>query len=505
MDIVSQIKKHHKKTNSVNAAAKKGQCSWATAKKLINSSEKDLAKRGHRKKESKLINDDVIEAIGKIFKEEKEKQVPKKQRYKAPAILKRLKSEGIYHGSLRHLKRTVAKIRKDYNYEDHSFKSFLDLNFENGKYIQIDHGEVEVELNGVRGKGYLFVACVPGAVLRFCQVYLTKASEAWGAFHEDCFHIFNGVFPFCIYDNDSVIFNSRTQKPTQFLNDLESHYGFEAIFCNKASGWEKGAVENAVGYCRRNFLPGIARFDSIYSLNYYLKKCCHEDRQELHYKYKIEKTSLYNNFKNNLLPLPEKKCWEKCEFLKVSSLQTVRHDGYQYSVPEKYVGATIKAFISVSEIKLFFESEMIYEHQRFYFEKIDALIFEHYLDQLSRKPGAYKFAKVVQNTPLTPELEDIKKRLEIRCTEKEATKEFIQILLLKRATDPELFNQAVKMSISFGGITSTAISLIIKQLEIQETIEDCPQELLPEKLMIHKSGDIDLKIYQQLLPEGGFE
>lgn len=72
-----------------------------------------------------------------------------------------------------------------------------------------------------------------------------------------------------------------------------------------------------------------------------------------------------------------------------SSLQTVRYDSYQYSVPEKFVGSHLKAFISVDTIILFSEEEKVYEHQRFYFEKIDALIFENYLDQLSRKPGAF--------------------------------------------------------------------------------------------------------------------
>ncbi|NOT80285.1 MAG: hypothetical protein HOP07_14920 [Bacteriovoracaceae bacterium] len=68
-------------------------------------------------------------------------------------------------------------------------------------------------------------------------------------------------------------------------------------------------------------------------------------------------------------------------------LQAVKHDSYQYSVPERFVGAILKAIISVDEIILFSGDEKIYEHQRFYYEKIDALIFEHYLDQLSRKPG----------------------------------------------------------------------------------------------------------------------
>jgi hypothetical protein len=60
-------------------------------------------------------------------------------------------------------------------------------------------------------------------------------------------------------------------------------------------------------------------------------------------------------------------------------------------------------------------------------------------------------------------------------------------------------------ALSYGGINSNAISLIIKQLEIGDRIENCPDALLPEHLLVHKMKDYDLKIYQQLLPAGGFE
>jgi hypothetical protein len=505
MDTVNKIKKAYKKTGKINSAAKIGQCSWATAKKIINTSPEKLSQRGTRNTPSKLITNEVIEAIEKIFIDEEEKKVHRKQRHKTPAILIKLKEAGIYQGSLRHLKRTVAEIRKNHGRSLSPPKSFLDLSFENGKYLQIDHGEVEFELNKVRMKGYLFVASVPGAAIRYCQVYLTKAQEAWGKFHDDCFRFFNGVFPFCVYDNDGAICVPGKGVSNQFLSDVENYYNFEAIFCNRASGWEKGSVENAVGYCRRNFLPGLPSFECLNNLNDYLKRSSYQDRGCNHYREDISKEALFEDMGKNLFPLPEVKKWEKIESLKVSSLQTVRYDSYQYSVPERFVGSNLKAFISVDTIILFSEEEKVYEHQRFYYEKIDALIFEHYLDQLSRKPGAFKFAKIVHQTSFSNDLTEVKERLEAKLDERQAVKEFIQILLLKRVTPHETFDLALKMALSYGGINSNAISLIIKQLEIGERIENCPDALLPEHLLVHKMKDYDLKIYQQLLPAGGFE
>ena len=508
MDTVNKVRKAYKQTGQINSAAKTGQCSWATAKKIIDSTPEELAQRGTRNTTSKLITPKAIEAIEQIFRDEDEKKVHRKQRHKTPAILIKLKTAGVYSGSIRHLRRVVAEIRKKHCHETSPPKSFLELNFENGKYLQVDHGEVEFELgafNKVRVKGYLFVASVPGAAIRFCQVYLTKAQEAWGEFHDNCFRYFGGVFPYCTYDNDGAICIPGKGVSNQFMNDMENYYNFEAIFCNRAAGWEKGSVENGVGYCRRNYLPGLPSFETMNSLNNYLKMCSHQDLEGSHYKENVTKEVLYEGLQKNLLSLPDRKKWEKIASLQVNSLQAVKYDCYQYSVPERFVGATLKAIISVDAIVLFSGDEKIYEHQRFYYEKIDALIFEHYLDQLSRKPGAWKFSKVVQCATFSNDLNEIKERLAAKLDEKHATKEFIQILLLKRATPYELFDVALKMALSYGGINSNAISLIIKQLEIGEKMANCPDELLPENLLVHKMTDYDLKIYQQLLPEGGFE
>ena len=38
--------------------------------------------------------------------------------------------------------------------------------------------------------------------------------------------------------------------------DFSRHWGFEISPCNVASSWEKGRVENGVGYVKKNFLAG---------------------------------------------------------------------------------------------------------------------------------------------------------------------------------------------------------------------------------------------------------
>lgn len=55
---------------------------------------------------------------------------------------------------------------------------------------------------------------------------------------------------------------------------LAAHYGFEAVFCNPASGNEKGLVEGLVGYIRRNVCVPVPRAETMEDLNRMLQEKC---------------------------------------------------------------------------------------------------------------------------------------------------------------------------------------------------------------------------------------
>jgi hypothetical protein len=289
------------------------------------------------------------------------------------------------------------------------------------------------------------------------------------------------------------------------MDSLESHYKFESIFCNKASGWEKGAVENSVGYCRSNFLPGVPCISSIQMLNDELKYKSHQDGLKDHYLEKLPKSNYYSEIHQRLLPMPEEKTWGKWSEAKINSMQLFTYYKHQYSVPEKYVGSYLKIFGTFDCVKVYDKNnELIYIHDRLILENKDTLILDHYLDQISRKPNAYKFSRVVQETVLCADLEKIKEMLFSRLGENNGVREFIQVLLLKRVSTEDIFNTAIKFAISYGGVTSNAVSSFIKQLELETLVQDCPRELIPENILEHRAGEFKLNIYQQLIPDGGF-
>ena len=78
--------------------------------------------------------------------------------------------------------------------------------------------------------------------------------------------------------------------PRRLTNDFKLFmhaYGFVAEFCNASSGYEKGSVENVVGWIRRNcFIPSIA-FDGDYvALNKRLVQFCWKESKLKHYYFR---------------------------------------------------------------------------------------------------------------------------------------------------------------------------------------------------------------------------
>ena len=81
----------------------------------------------------------------------------------------------------------------------------------------------------------------------------------------EVFEHIGGVPPVIVMDNATGAGrrNARGEvTPAAVFDAFLAHHRIDARFCNPYSGWEKGSVENAVGFLRRNLMsppPGGAR------------------------------------------------------------------------------------------------------------------------------------------------------------------------------------------------------------------------------------------------------
>jgi len=509
MDEINKIRKgHFQQGETINKLAKKFNRSWNTIEKIVKTPRDQLsAKQKRPKRKRRVVSQEVIDKIHELMDQEKELNVRKKQHWKATAILNKLKEDGIYKASDRTLYYLINEIR-DKRKESKKEEAFLPLKFEAGGYVQIDHGEADVIIDNERVSGYLFVGSLPSQGIRYCQMYPLKAQEAWGSFHENLFKFFKGIFPEVIYDNDSVLVKKvlgTEHHQTDFSLGLEEHYKFKSVFCNRGAGHEKGSVENGIGFCRRNYLPGLPKYSSWSELNKYLSGKCREDiKKGKHYRTDEKLTNILSKARQNLLPIPPERVWAQWIDYKVNSYQIIIHDKHWYSVPERYVGSTLKVAVSVFNICIYDKFELIAIHPRKYRQGEDSLIMDHYLNQLSRKPFALWDCAAVKQNKFEPELMQLWEKLYSRMDKRLANEEFIKILLLRRVYSYKDFISAIELALLYGSVEHAGVVNILKQL----TENSMPRynknwfaEVLPELSDKSFKPSYDLSIYANLHKE----
>lgn len=472
---------------SKNKISQKFQCSWDTVNRIINTPMEEIEEKskkvivGNRK--PTVGTQEVKDAIRTLLLNEKEHRIKKKQRLIGKTIYNELVKEGLYFGSYRRLQELIKKEKQSLNISKQ--KSYLPLHFPLGSCLQIDHGEVECEINGIVTLCYLFVASVPGVSIRYCQIFPCKSREAWGEFHERTFKIFKGIFPKVVYDNDTVLIcEVHIKMRTEFGIHLVEHYKFVPHFCNPAAGNEKGTVENGVGYCRRNYFPGRPKF---YNFDIANEMC----ESKFHSEIAGGKNSrtgqalkeIFDQISNALMPLLPSKLWSRRTTRIVDSYQLVDVEKHYYSVPEKYVGKQVTVLIMSFWIVIQCDGtdrKNIDVHVRQLIPGEDSIQLDHYLEPLQKKPGALWDCKATKGLLEDPLLDQAWQLTLKNRSDREARKTFIDILFLRRKYEENQWREALKMAIDSNRVKREEIAAF---LDLGLKFEENPQaseEKLPD-------------------------
>ena len=127
-------------------------------------------------------------------------------------------------------------------------KAFVPLRFAPGEAVQIDWGEATVYLNGEgHPRSLLFQA-----LSQLCALCHCLQAQNLESFLDAIIHTFQyyGGVPDGLSLTMPVLRSKWVRHPCSGAQDdykqLSAHYGFEPVFCNPASGNEKGLVENLV-------------------------------------------------------------------------------------------------------------------------------------------------------------------------------------------------------------------------------------------------------------------
>ncbi len=273
---------------------------------------------------------------------------------------------------------------------------------------QVDFGEAEYVEAGARCLGAFVNTAFPFSNAGFQQLFGGENAECLEEGLKAVFAHIGGVPPRIVFDNASSMVVRILKDGERILTDsfirFKEHYGFEAVFCNRGAGHEKGSVEAKVGYHRRNMLVPVPEFEDIRAFNRQLLARCDADQKREHYLKEESIEALFEADRQALLPLPAVP-FEVCRY------ESARTDAYgkftlergrhSYSSTPRTANSHVKVKLSAHEVVVLDDSlRELVRHRRLYGERRqERMDWIPYLSQLARSPGALKYTGVYRMLP----------------------------------------------------------------------------------------------------------
>ncbi len=216
---------------------------------------------------------------------EKDKKFPRKQRHTAQRVFQRLLDVQGYEGTYSPVQRFIKRHRQAAQTAENGY---LKLEWDPGT-VQVDFGQAEAFINGEQRTVHVLVVTYPFSNMRFAQAYRGETAECVCHGLRTIFEHVGSAPRQMIFDNATGI--GRRRKTTILESKLfaafKAHYRSEAKYCNPDSGNEKGNVENAVGFLRRNLMVPVPQVASYQGLNRFLLEACDQLGAREHWRRRI--------------------------------------------------------------------------------------------------------------------------------------------------------------------------------------------------------------------------
>jgi transposase len=385
---------------SIRKTAKLLQISRATVRKYWGGASLP-GERKPRESAEPRGGDELRSAIDKLL-EDKDRSASRKQTSSATDIHKTLTEELGFSAS----KRTVGRIVAEMKEEKGEANADLILEYGPGDVMQVDWCDVWVVVGGIRYKAHAFCAVLPYSYNCFSKIYLDMTTESFVDGHICAFEYFGGVSNRVFYDNLKTAVKSGTGEaavPQESFKKLVAHYQFKPVFMNRGRGNEKGSVENLCKAAQKRLCTPLIRADSFQEVQDIILKKCIEYREKhkianrelsIAESYEIEKKYL------KILPIKRYECY-KTLTKDVQDSSVVELNTNLYSVPEQLVGKTVTVVIKDLMIEIWFQGELVAEHERSVLRHQNSLIPHHFADTLARKPRSSNNAAVLKDYRFT--------------------------------------------------------------------------------------------------------
>lgn len=435
---------------------------------------------------------------------EESERLPRKQRYTGRKIYELICTEG-YTGSASTVRRCVAQWRKEHRPR----QVFIPLEFDPGADAQVDWGEAQAMISGEQVVVQLFVMRLNYSRALFVMAFPAQKQEAFFEGHVQGFHFFSGVPHRITYDNlkGAVyrVLEGRNRQEQRSFIAFRSHYLFESFFCTPGQAHQKGGVEHAVGYARRNFLVPLPEVDSFEALNAHLLQSCREDMERRVKGQPLPIREALAAERPLLLPVPQRD-YLCCATRAVTAnpYSQVTYHTNRYSVPVSYAGRQLVLRAFPFRIEVLYLDQVIAAHPRCYGREQDVFDPLHYLPLLDQRPGAFDYARPIRRwrEQWPPVYEDLLAHLRERWPENQAVREFVGVLNFHREHAPDRVAQAVRMALEYGCAHAAGVRLCLRQLLNPDLLPAALDLTEHPKLLSVGDQPVELACYDQLLGGG---
>ena len=340
-------------------------------------------------------------------------QMLEKYPYSAAQVLQRLRDQG-FDGGYSIVKAYVRTVRPRRQ------PAFLKLAFAPGECAQVDwgsFGSVAVGQSSRRLSFFVMVLCY--SRMMYVEFTVSQTMEHFLACHQHALEFFGGTPKTVMVDNlkSAVLKRALGQAPVfnpKYAGFAE-HYGFRIVPCNVGKGNEKGRVENAVGYVKKNLLAGfdIADFSVLApAAKQWLDTVANV---RLHGETRKRPVDLWHREKPYLSALPP----HPFDIATVSPVRASKQfritlDTNRYSVPAHFAGQALTLKTYPDRLCIYRDHNLVARHLRSYDRYGDFEDPDHPKPLLEQRKKARDHQLFMRFLALSPEADVYYRQLEQR-------------------------------------------------------------------------------------------
>ena len=406
---------------------------------------------------------------------EVDRKAPRKQRHTAHRIWTRLCREmpevGVGESTVREYVRERKAVLGLLGQE-----TFVPQSYEWGGEAQVDWYEGWAEFDGEVRKAYFFCMRSMASGGAFHRAYPHANQQAFLEAHELAFAYFGGVFRVLRYDNlksavKKILRGHQREETARFIA-FRSHWGFESEFCNPGEGHEKGGVEGEQGQFRRNYLVPVPQVRNLNELNLLLAAGLREEERRVIDGRAQSIGAAMISEREHLLPLAEEGFdLAAVHFPTVNGSGCVKVLTNFYSAPLS-VGTAVQVKVYSAYVEVWHQAKCVARHERCYGRYQKVLELEHYLDVLTKKPGALAGSTALEQCRAQGRWPASYDRfwgvLQQRQGKQEGTRAMIEVLLLSREHGPARVREAVEEALELGCSDLGAVRYLLNTIHREQ-------------------------------------